>query len=90
MTILGNVFNKVDGNNSSTNAISSGSSFNNSTYTDITKYGGVTVSVYATAVTTVTGTLQMNFSHDGVTVHNRTEITVDDARKIGHLLKIPM
>lgn len=47
-------------------------------FTDISLYDGVTVLVDGTSASTAPGTLEMQFSHDGVTVHRSISITVAD------------
>jgi hypothetical protein len=79
----------VDSNNSSTTNLTTATSliFTGS-WTNVLEYSGISVSANGTASGTVSGTLQMQFSHDGSTVHrnistNNTDVTNIPSRTLG-------
>lgn len=65
-----------NGNSSSTNLTAATSLVFTGTWLDISNYVGISVLVEGAASGTVAGTLQMQFSHDGVNVHR--DVTVND------------
>lgn len=67
----------VDAANSSTAALTASATFTGS-FVDITVYDGVSVLVDGTSGGTAPGTLKMQFSHDGSTVHRSIDISVGD------------
>lgn len=83
----------VDDNNSSTTNLTSGTSLVfTGTWCDISGYTGITCLIDGTASGTVAGTLQMQFSHDGSTVHRNisvvnTDITNVPPRTLGVVAK---
>lgn len=77
MAYLPEVRGAVDTANSTTTPLGALATFTGQ-WTDVTLYDGVTVLVDGTAVPTAAGTLAMQFSHDGSTVHRSISIAVDD------------
>jgi len=71
----------VDNDNSSTTNLTAGTSlvFTGS-FHDIEGYTGISVLIDGTSGVAVSGTLQMQFSHDGVTVHRDISVTTADVR----------
>lgn len=67
----------VDAANSSTAALTASATFTGS-FVDISVYDGVSVLVDGTSGGTAPGTLKMQFSHDGSTVHRSIDISVGD------------
>jgi hypothetical protein len=72
----------VDSNNSSTTVLSGGTLTFTGDWSDITEYAGITVLIDGTATGTTSGTLQLQFSHDGVTVNRNIQITADDIASV--------
>jgi hypothetical protein len=68
----------VDDNNSSTTTLSGGSLTFTGTWSSVEGYHGLSVLVDGTATGTTSGTLQMQFSHDGSTVHRDIQVTTTD------------
>lgn len=64
-----------DANSSSTNLTAATSLVFTGTFHNISNYIGISVLVDGTASTTVGGTLQMQFSHDGMTVHRNIVVS---------------
>ncbi len=68
-----------DGNNSSTTNLTAGTSLVfTGAWSPLTHYAGITCLIDGTAAGTVSGTLQMQFSHDGVTVHRNIAVATAD------------
>lgn len=67
----------VNAANSSAVALGTSATFTG-TFVDISLYDGISVLVDGTAGSPAPGTLQMQFSHDGSTVHRSVDITVAD------------
>lgn len=67
-----------DGNSSSTNLTTATSLVFTGAWQDISNYSGTTVLVDGTSSGTVSGTLQQQFSHDGVTVHRSINTATSD------------
>jgi hypothetical protein len=65
----------VDTNNSTTVALGAGVTFTG-TWTDVEVWNGITVHMSGTAATTAPGTVFIDFSHDGNTVHHSLTCTV--------------
>jgi len=68
---------KVDNNNSTTTPLGIGGVFTGG-WVDITLWNGVSIFLYGTSVGIASGTLQMQFSQDGVTVQRETIINIED------------
>lgn len=71
------VRNKIDDNNSSTIALGSGAEFLGG-WTDVTNWSGLSVIVSGLSASTAPGTLQMQFSTDGITEDRVITIAVND------------
>lgn len=67
-----------DANSSSTNLTAATSLVFTGAWHDISTYSGITCLVDGTASTTTTGTLEMQFSHDTVTVHRNISVATAD------------
>ena len=79
MTYKPRVDSAVDAGNSSTTNLTTGTSLVfTGTWNIVEEYAGISVLVDGTAGGTVGGTLQMQFSHDGVTVHRNITATTSD------------
>lgn len=73
----------VDNNNSSTTNLTAGTSLVfTGDWSNISGYAGITTLVDGTASGTVGGTLQMQFSHDGVTVHRNISVSNTDIANV--------
>lgn len=68
---------KVDAGNTTTVTLGAAGVFTG-TWADVTVYEGISVTVDGTAAATAPGTLQMQWSHDGVTVNRSIDISVAD------------
>jgi hypothetical protein len=71
-----------NGNSSTTNLTTASSLVFTGTWINISGYAGITVLVDGTASGTVAGTLQLQFSHDGSTVHRDIPITNTDITNV--------
>lgn len=71
----------VDNDNSSTTNLTAATSlvFTGS-FHNISGYAGISVLIDGTSGGAVTGTLQMQFSHDGSTIHRDISVTTEDVR----------
>jgi hypothetical protein len=72
----------VDNNNSSTTNLSGATSAFTGTWSDISEYAGITVLIDGTSASPTSGTLQLQFSHDGVTVNRNITVTADDIANV--------
>lgn len=68
---------KVDTDNSTSTPLGAAGVFTG-VFVEATLYDGISVLVDGTSGGTAPGTLEMQFSHDGVTVHRNISIAVDD------------
>jgi hypothetical protein len=67
-----------DGNSSTTNLTAATSLVFTGEWQDISSYSSTSVLVDGTAASTTSGTLEMQFSHDGVTVHRNISVPTAD------------
>ena len=79
MSFIPQVLSEVDSGNSSTTNLTTGTSLIfTGTWTDISVYGGLSVLVDGTSTVPESGTLEMQFSHDGSTVHRNISVPTAD------------
>lgn len=77
MAYLPAVRSTVDASNSTTTTLLATEVFEGAWF-DVTAWNGISVQLDGTSATVSPGTLEMEFSHDGVSVHRNIPITVSD------------